>query len=384
LAENKKQHYVPKTYLKHFANGKVFSILNVDDDMIYENVPYASQCQESYFYGDNLEWEKRLDVMESKWGTVLDKINQGEKIDANGKTLLKQFAIYQYNRTVAREQYNITSYKEELRETAKVYLQKNDINDEEWDAFFEQKAKEITSPEKTLEMVTKIENLVDDLEVIVVDCMSEVKLISSDAPVICVNPFEPHGVGFGCMGLVIFFPVSDSKLVVVYDGKMYKLNSKITVISDEQEIYNLNAYQYISAERIVFGKNKKSLEFVTDELKNERRRTKTINPVCSLGPLESKMIMMSNERIRYKADLSFAYLSHEIRKIPLTCREAVPRKWEQGWQDKLKDKENIIPQLIKLQAIREDELGMTVKEMKRGYKLMSNYAEKYWKTNIVN
>ena len=41
MAENKKQHYVPKTYLKHFSNGKVFSVLNIDSNMIYENVSYA-------------------------------------------------------------------------------------------------------------------------------------------------------------------------------------------------------------------------------------------------------------------------------------------------------------------------------------------------------
>jgi len=254
LAENKKQHYVPKTYLKHFSNGKVFSVLNIDSNMIYENVSYASQCYENYFYGNNLEWEKRLNSMESKWGIVLDKICQGEDIDDNDKALLKQFSVYQYNRTVAREQFNITSYKENLRETAKVILKRDEITDEEFGDFLEQKAKEMTSPEKTLEMVASIEELIEDLEVKVIDCISETKLISSDAPVICINPFEPHGVGFGCMGLIIFFPVSDSKLVVIYDKKMYKSNSNIFVISDKQEIYNLNAYQYISAERIIFGK----------------------------------------------------------------------------------------------------------------------------------
>lgn len=383
MAENKKQHYVPKTYLKHFSNGKVFSVLNIGNDVIYENVSYASQCYENYFYGNDLGWEKRLNALESQWGVVLDKVCRGENIDNNDKSILKQFSVYQYNRTLAREQFNIMSYKENLRETAKVILQRNEISDEEFGDFLEQKAKEMTSPEKSLEMVESLEEVIDDLEVMVIDCISESKLVSSDAPVICINPFEPHGVGFGCMGLIIFFPASDSKLVVIYDGKMYKLNSNISVISDEQEIYNLNAYQYISAERIIYGKRKSDLEFVSDNLRDERTKNKEIKPVQSLGPLESKMIMMYNERIRYRGDLSFGHLSHEIRKIPLTCREAVPRKWEQGWQDKLKHKECIMPQLINLQAINKDEIGMTAKEIKRGCRLMSNYAEKYWRTNIV-
>lgn len=382
MAENKKQHYVPKTYLKHFSNGKVFSVLNIDSDMIYENVSYASQCYENYFYGNNLDWEKRLNSMESKWGKVLDKVCQGENIDDNDKALLKQFSVYQYNRTVAREQFNITCYKENLREAAKVILQRNEICDEEFGFFLEQKAKEIISPEKTLEMVASIEELIEDLEVIVIDCISETKLISSDAPVICINPFEPHGVGLGCVGLIIFFPASDSKLVVIYDRKMYKSNSNISIISDKQEIYNLNAYQYISAERIIYGKSKEDLEIVSNDLKDERTKSKSTNPVHSLGSLESKMIVLSNERVMYRGDLSFARLSHDIRKIPLICREAVPRKWEQGWQDKLKHKESILPQLISLRAIDKDAIGMTAKDIRRGCRLMSNYAEKYWRTNI--
>lgn len=114
MAENKKQHYVPKTYLKHFSNGKVFSVLNIGNDVIYENVSYASQCYENYFYGNDLGWEKRLNALESQWGVVLDKVCRGENIDNNDKSILKQFSVYQYNRTLAREQFNIMSYKENL------------------------------------------------------------------------------------------------------------------------------------------------------------------------------------------------------------------------------------------------------------------------------
>ena len=41
-----------------------------------------------------------------------------------------------------------------------------------------------------------------------------------------------------------------------------------------------------------------------------------------------------------------------------------------------------MPQLIKLRTINKDEIGMTAKEIKRGCRLMTNYAEKYWKINF--
>ena len=69
-------------------------------------------------------------------------------------------------------------------------MQRNEISNEDFGNFLEQKAKEITNSEKFLDMVEAIEKLVDDLEVITIDCISETKLISSDAPVIYINPFE--------------------------------------------------------------------------------------------------------------------------------------------------------------------------------------------------
>ena len=125
MAENKKQHYVPKTYLKHFSNGKLFSVLNVENGDIYENVAYGNQCYESYFYGTDLEWEKRLNLMEQQWGMVLDKVCAGEMLGENDKNLLRQFALYQYQRTVSRDQFNILSYKENVREIAKMYLKRS-------------------------------------------------------------------------------------------------------------------------------------------------------------------------------------------------------------------------------------------------------------------
>ena len=65
------------------------------------------------------------------------------------------------------------------------------------------------------------------------------------------------------------------------------------------------------------------------------------------------------------------------KKIPLMCREAVPRKWEKGWQDKLRSKEVILPQIMKIHREEKNHPGLTNKEIKRGCRLMSNYAEKY-------
>ena len=44
MSTQKKQHYVPKCYLKNFANNKLCSIYNQHSCKIIENISYFDQC----------------------------------------------------------------------------------------------------------------------------------------------------------------------------------------------------------------------------------------------------------------------------------------------------------------------------------------------------
>ncbi len=90
------------------------------------------------------------------------------------------------------------------------------------------------------------------------------------------------------------------------------------------------------------------------------------------------MMIYSNRRVIHKCELSFARLGHDVRKIPYSCREAVPRIWKKEWQEKLHTKEQIMPVIIKQVPNMKENLQMTAKEVKRGCKLMTRFAEIYW------
>jgi len=62
---------------------------------------------------------------------------------------------------------------------------------------------------------------IKDLDVTIINYKTKRKLISSDVPVISINPFHRPTIGYGCMGLIMIYPVSPHQLVVIYDGKMY-------------------------------------------------------------------------------------------------------------------------------------------------------------------
>jgi hypothetical protein len=61
LAENKKQHYVPKFYLKYFSNneeGKSIGVYNLKVGKFIRYSNLENQAFENYFYGKNLQMKK--------------------------------------------------------------------------------------------------------------------------------------------------------------------------------------------------------------------------------------------------------------------------------------------------------------------------------------
>ncbi|KAF5083118.1 DUF4238 domain-containing protein [Methanospirillum sp. J.3.6.1-F.2.7.3] len=74
MPSNKKQHYVPKVFLRNYTDdGNILHCYNFDSDECYP-VSINTICQESYFYGQNLEIETQLTQFEGKFATLYAKI----------------------------------------------------------------------------------------------------------------------------------------------------------------------------------------------------------------------------------------------------------------------------------------------------------------------
>lgn len=384
MAEKKKQHFVPKSFMKNFADEeKKFSILHVKDGKLYAKIPYKDQCYKNYFYGEDCEWEEKLNIMETQWANVFRNVIEGQKLLDNDKILLKQFAVYQRQRTLAEGNYKKAEKIEVLREIAYMYCANKGITyTDELEKIFLQLAEEEITPAKNLEIALLVESMVKDLGTLIVKYDTQAKLIASDAPVISINAFENHALGYACMGLILFFPISRDTLVVLYDKGVYThfKNFDEIILQDEQEVFHLNIMQYISAENIIFAYDKKDLLFIDEYVKDERKRNAERPKLATLGPDNGKMLIMNERRIIHTYEFSFARLNHNIRKIPYSCREAVPRKWDKEWQEKLHIKMDSLPQVIRMTNM-EEKMGLTSKEFKRGCKNMIIFAEQYWRQN---
>ena len=385
MAEKKKQHYVPKMFMRNFADdNKRFSVLRTQGGKVLEHVYSDSQCFKDYYYGKDLVWENNLGKLEECWAPVITKICEGQQLNDNEILLVKQFALYQRQRTLAEGNYKKQQKRAELMEISKMYCASKKIQDpEQIEKYVDKIADEAVTPQELLDIAANAEKMIDDLCVTVIEYDTNTKLISSDAPIVLWNTFEKNGVGYMCMGLVIFFPICPTKLITIYDGKMYSRNKgkQYIISNDENEVRNLNIIQYLSAEQIVFALKKDDFDFVNEQVIEQRKKEREIAPISALGTKDNKMILEQNRRIYFECDLSFALLSHNVRKIIYPCREAMSRIWSQEWENKLYAREKSLPALVELIPNMQKDVGATHKELKRGCHLMTNFVKQYWRNS---
>lgn len=382
MPEKKRQHYVPKSYMKSFSNdGKTFAIFNLKDKTPYAPVPYDSQCYADYFYGEDRALEDQLSEMENAWKKVLDNVRNHSPLSSDDIQKIKEFAVFQRLRTLAESEYG-------KQEKIELYIEYGRSISENKGLPFDDAAKEVciqyanehaVPPAETLERIDIIVPLVSDLELVAINYNTQLHLISSDVPIVLVNPFCPHQIGFGCMGLIILFPISPCQLVVLYDAKMYPRYKGKTYISlfNEKEVYNLNVLQLISAEKILFGCTKDDFLQFKPQAFQCRIKNRSVEKVASLGPEGRKLIMTSLRKTIYDCSFSFGKIRPDFSAVPDFCREAAPRIWEKEWEDKFREAGHIVHQIARIKGIPLK--LFSGKEYHRGKDQLFRCALKYWR-----
>lgn len=386
MADKKRQHYVPRFYMREFADSnKKFSVLNLKTGERIEKVSYSSQCYKDYYYGNDGIWEEQLGEMENKWADVIRSILSYKGLTTQDIILIKQFILYQRQRTYAEGEYLKQSRKETLVECAKMlYANKGWKFDEEAMRVCEERAAHDTTPAENLERAIGLTEFLEGLETTIITYKTNNELISSDTPVISINPFHKFTIGYGCMGLIMLVPISSRTLVVVYDSKMYTQfrGQQYIEIHDDEEVNNLNILQYISAEKILFASRLDELNRFGEKEKELRNTSRNRKAISTLGPGMQKMMTYGMRLTLYDHEFSFGHLGRQYRRIPFSCREAAPRKWEKEWEEKLLIKPQIMSKIIEIDPQILINIGLSKKDLIRGYRKMASMAQIYWNTPI--
>ncbi len=384
--DKKKQHYVPKFYLKFFADDEnKFYVYDFEKKNLLPNrVFYESQCYKKYLYGEDGILESKLSNKEGEWATVCKKAIEKRELLQLDIALLKEFIIYQKQRTNDSIERSRRERLEILREYAKMISIKTGlIYDDSVEDYCQKKADEAMTPAENVLLAEKLRKYVEDLGILVIHYSTGNTLITTDSPVVSLNSFMLFtGFGYDNLGVSFFLPLSPNVLLIMYDDALYgKYKNQIYVESkDEDEVLLINRYELIHADKKCFSTNKKIFDLVDEETTNYRQQEKERNKTHFLGPEDQqRLIITQMEGTKYYYELPYMFLPRSFHRIPYGCREAIPRHFEEGWDKKLAIKYNVFRSMnnIPKGEIEYDQV-MPKSELRIGCKRMETQAKIYW------
>lgn len=328
------QHYVPRFYMKHFANVKnieqdnekaLISFYQFKDNMLKENIPTKTVCSEDFFYDRDGRIEKSLANKENKWSRAIQNALDSQ-ITMDDEESIREFVVYQICRTKAMLDHNREMVTSIMQGTLNQKF--GDMaNEEDIKKHLENKIQNEITPEFCLSIVKEIIPVIRDLNMKIITNETEVKFITSDVPVIIMNPLGIDNAGLDMIGEVIFFPISPQKIIVFYDAKIFDIVPD--KIYDESVIEVFNYYQYISADERLLAKELATLNYIAnnEELNSKReqfhQRKKTDTVENGIG----SFFAAKSRSIPYYYNISVFRLPRSLRKIPNEFRETFPREY---------------------------------------------------------
>lgn len=376
MAEGKKQHYVPKFYLRYFLFDKNrFYLYNIEDDDDIGLVPYKEQCYEKYFYGDDLVWEKALSKQESEWNASILKTLDNDFSELN---LIREFVLFQLARTKA---FNDRLEKTTSRQIEEMLTAQfgDDIDATKTKAIkaaADKKAEELTKPSMSLNMINGLLDTISDLAFVRIHYKTKQKIISSDNPVLVINPYLPPHVGLGSIGLIIIFPISPENLGVFYDSKIYDRfrNKQFVEIKNEAEVKRINALMYANASELIYSNKPFENNIFCFKNRQLRKDNKEHDNVGFFGTPTDKIVVTQNPTIYHDMTFSFTRMDPVFARIDGDCRDNVQRKYDVKWKRKLFDRSQDWFVEMAWKYIED----IDIQHYKDGYKEFYKAMLKYW------
>jgi len=274
MAEKKEQHYVPKFYLRNFTNNNMIHLATLSNDKNIRFVPYNKQCYKDYMYGEDLVWENKLSKFESKWSNLVTDIVINKRIHLTDeeKDDLKDFVAFQVmrtNRKVDIIEGNIHNFNQKLIPII-AKSQGLDLNDKELAELIRTENSSFDRREWAkfnLDLIESNKDKVKDLGLILISNKTSTPFITSNHPAFSLNYYQNvHGLGLLSTGLIYGLPLSPEFLVILFDKQIYHKISDLDLlnISEVEDIKELNYYQYIRSDGVVFSNDSQTIKDVID------------------------------------------------------------------------------------------------------------------------
>ncbi|MDQ1328358.1 MAG: hypothetical protein QG641_1643, partial [Candidatus Poribacteria bacterium] len=280
MAEKKKQHYVPRFYLKLFSWGdkKAINIYNISNQKIILRGNLKNQCYEPYFYGKNPDVENAFKGLEDVASPIIKQIIGSNSAPERGT--IEYYAIIHYVLLQLSRTKSAAETEDENIDTLTKFIveKKRMVTREKLDQV---KFRNINSASISLATMAQSIPIAMDLMCKVLVNKTNINFITSDNPVVLYNrACEQSQVfshtGLASKGLKIIFPISPKHILLFYDEKIYKVGARRHCFADviiDNDVWQFNDLQWLNAlENIYFDNASLQPEILRGASKNIKKR----------------------------------------------------------------------------------------------------------------
>lgn len=335
----KKHHFVPKLHLRAFAadrelveRPKLIHLYNLKNNFALSEVKLADQCQKHRFYGPTDDLEDAFMRLENEVAPLLRTIASTERLpqpqSAEFYRLLSFVALQAIRTTAAAE--TAESIVDKLAK-----LMFHPLAREAGVDVTKARLRPSNPALLSLGSYGAILTVLGDLCAHLVCARGKQRFITSDNPVVRYNQYceelqDTGSIGWARSGLLVFFPLSPSSVLILYDREVYKVGkpgSDHTAEVSDSDVQQLNLLQCVSAAENVYFDLWDFHRAVGDLAKSAagQRRARQASVMTFEDENDSDHILhhVSEQMPNLRLKFSFLSVRRAARRVPLKSRAVI-------------------------------------------------------------
>ena len=330
--ERKNQHYVPKCYLRNFANGEnsIATFMHSKQKFV-QFASLDSVVAEEYFYGKDLLIEKMFSKFEGMWAEAFKTLISNK--DVSDKELFETiyhiiaFIAFQHSRT--RRVYDTQfEFKQYLTQYTIQHSASQAAADQIIDQYFPADLNLMEAPVSA--GFSNIDTF-RDLSLLFIENDSSIPFITSDNPVVLYNPFlishnYQGNYGLNAVGLCLFLPLSPKIGICLFDPKTYYSTNNDIVCTISSDIsHELNKLSCRNAYKYTFFSQKHTKDYA-ESLNNafvDTLESKTSTVQSNIG----QVILLKGSSILDQYTLPFITMRKNCRRMHVPLYGPAPHRY---------------------------------------------------------
>lgn len=279
MGQKANQHYVPQFYFRFFSSDKKsICVLHRGNGSVFPSGSIKGQASRHNFYGGK-DIEDLFSKLEMEFSSALRKIKDCQdvnEINYNDYHVVLQAILFQRSRTLTARSKSELMFNKLLKLHLECEINNStDISEQEKESLISDLENIKANPHyfHSMEISMALQNAsaILDLKPIILVNKTNRPFVFGDSPVVFINSYYGNVVhrgvlGFQAVGLQIFFPLSDSRVLLLIDENKYKIKNvksgNVVNVKELSDVLSINKLQFHSATNAVYFSDIKHQDYI--------------------------------------------------------------------------------------------------------------------------